>query len=280
MRELTHGSSSNFHGGTDRLRLTKAVTGHRTPKELSPMQTFWQDLRYGARMLVKTPAVTLVAVIALTLGIGANTALFSVVNAVLLRSLPYTEGDRLAVVWEHRKSGAGNPQNVINLGNFYDWKDQNTVFADMAAFFDRNVNLTGDGEPEEVPWQVSNELRQRHGRFARAVARLKPGVTFEQAQNEMNVIAARLEQQYPEFDTKWGVNVVPLRTQFTGDIRKPLFILLGAVGFVLLIACANVGNLLLAGASSGRKEIAVSAGLGACGWVISDKLLTESLLLS
>ncbi len=115
------------------------------------MQTLWQDLRYGARMLLKTPAVTLVAIIALTLGIGANTALFSVVNAVLLRSLPYAEGERLAIVWENRKSGTGNPQNVINLGNFYDWKDQNRVFVDMAAFFDRNVNLTSDGEPEEVP---------------------------------------------------------------------------------------------------------------------------------
>jgi len=119
------------------------------------MQTLLQDLRYGARVLLKTPAVTLIAIIALTLGIGANTALFSVVNAVLLQSLPYADGERLAIVWEHRKTGKMNPQNVINMGNFYDWKEQNTVFSDMAAFFDHNVNLTGDGEPEEVPSQLA-----------------------------------------------------------------------------------------------------------------------------
>jgi putative ABC transport system permease protein len=324
-------------------------------------------------MLIKSPAVTAVAIIALTLGIGANTAIFSVVHGVLLRSMPYADGDRLAIVWENRKSGKGNPQNVINLGNFFDWKAQNTVFSDMAAFFDQNANLTGDGEPEEVPgqlattnlfsllgvnpikgrafapddgqtgqprvvvisydlwqrrfggdqnivgrkiilnnqpneiigvlppevgwyvqkgsmiskppqlwlpWQISNELRERHGRFARAVARLKPGVTPEQAQNEMNVIGGRLEQQYPQFNAKWGVTVVPLRTQFTGEIRKPLMILLGAVGFVLLIACANVANLLLARAASRKREIALRAGLGASRFRIARQLLTESVLLS
>src|SRR5678809_1191381 len=110
------------------------------------MNKLLQDLRYGARMLTKNPAVTLVAIIALTLGIGANTAIFSVVHSVLLRTLPYEDGEKLAIVWEHRKSGKDNPQNVINLGNFFDWKDQNKVITDMEVFFDVIRNVTCKGE--------------------------------------------------------------------------------------------------------------------------------------
>jgi putative ABC transport system permease protein len=335
------------------------------------MNSLLADIRFGARMLLKNPTMTIIALLALTLGIGANTAIFSVVNAVLLRSFPYTDADRIVLVWE-KKQGGRTDQNVINLGNFSDWKEQNQVFTDMAVFFDRSFNLTGDGEPEEVPvqfgttnlfsvlgsnallgrtfnadeggeqqagvavisyalwqrrfggdnqivgrqislnnqpttvigvmpanfgwhiqkgtqvskpadiwvpFQITNDSRGRRGRFASSVARLKPGVTIEQAQTDMNTIAARLAQQYT-FNTNWGVNVVPLRTQFTGEIRRPLLILLGAVGFVLLIACANVANILLARASARRREIAVRAGLGANRWRITRQLLTESVMLS
>ncbi|HKC86998.1 MAG TPA: ABC transporter permease [Blastocatellia bacterium] len=339
------------------------------------MGGLWQDLRQGARSLVKQPTFTIVAVIALALGVGANTAIFSVVHAVLLRSLPYRDADRLVTVWENNRK-RGDDQNVINMGNFFDWKEQNRVFEDMAAFFDTTANLRSGGEPEEIPaqiattslfsilgvnpilgrsfapddgkpgqprvvalsfglwqrrfggdpqiigrklvlnmfdtneatvigvmpadfnwhvkagsmtrktaemwapWQVGEQTRLRRGRFAMAVARLKPGVTFEQSQAEMNAIGGRLERQYNEFNANWGVNVVPLRRQFTGEIRLALLVLLGAVGMVLLIACANVANLLLVRAAGRQREVAVRAALGAGRGRIIRQLLTESMLLA
>jgi putative ABC transport system permease protein len=334
------------------------------------METLLQDLRYGVRMLMKRPSFTLIAVVALALGIGANTAIFSVVNAVLLRALPYKHANQLVVLWEHKRT-SNKEHNVVAPADFLDWRDQAQSFDAMAAFVDVRFNLTGAGAPVEVPAQVStgnlfellgaqaalgrtytvadeapghdavvvlshdlwqrqfgsdagivgktitmnghpvtvlgvmppdfkwfikeNSLsgkpaelwtpnqwsdRKRTGRFLSAVARLKPGVTSAQAQVEMNTIASRLEQQYTDFNTNWEARVVPVRTQLAGELRRPLLVLLGAVAFVLLIACANVANLMMARAAARHKEIAIRTALGAGRWRVVRQLLTESVLLA
>ncbi|HLL75967.1 MAG TPA: ABC transporter permease [Pyrinomonadaceae bacterium] len=330
--------------------------------------TVWQDVRYAARMFLKSPGFTAVALLALALGIGANTAIFSVVHAVLLRSLPYGEPERLAVVWE-TSSRRATRHNVTSPANFVELRDQTKSFESMAAFYDWRFNLTGAGDPVEVPaqvttgnlfsvlgaqaalgrtytqeeveagntnvavlshgfWQsqlggardvlgktvsingepveiigvmppefrwfvkensrggkpaamwVPTSFQITRGRYIQAVGRLRPGVSLDEARAEVQTVAARLEQQAPDYNAGLGVALVPVREQLAGELKTPLMILLGAVGFVLLIACANVANLQLARAAARSKEIAIRAALGAGRARVIRQLLTESVMLA
>jgi putative ABC transport system permease protein len=338
------------------------------------------DFRFGLRMLIKGRGTTVVALLALMIGIGASTAIFSVIDSIMFRPLPYKDPGRLAMVWQiNPEIKLPFDRFPVEVAKFLDWQNQSTSFEKMAAFSSNSFNLEQRGDPEKLGGAVvsgdffavlgvnpilgrtftAEEDQPGHNlevvigyglwqrRFNRdreiigqslklngqgytvigvmpagfsfprgaempayfqlpsqsevwsplaadakkisqrgnnvnngVVARLKPGITLQQAHVEMNTIAGRLAQQYPATDAGFGVLLVPLRDQIMGSLRLALFVLMGAVGFVLLIACANVANLLLAKGAAREKELAIRSALGARRWRIIRQLMTESVVLS
>jgi putative ABC transport system permease protein len=331
------------------------------------VQFFWQDLRYGFRTLLRNPGFCAVAILALALGIGPNTAIFTMVNAVLLKPLPVPDPGRVVMIWGTMLK-SGFDQMPVSGADFLDWKQQANSFEQMSAAFaipEYGLNVSGVGEPERVPAAlasqeflpalgikpiagrnflpeedrtggppavlISNALWQRRFHSDRAaigrtltvdgiprtivgvvphelgemvaadlwlpttinpnnperrnhnygvVARLKLGVSVAEARAEMTVIARRIELAYPATNTGWGITLFPMAEMYSGRIRPVLIILLGAVGLLLLIACANLANLLLARAATREREIAIRGALGAGRVRIIRQLLTESLVLA